>query len=58
MEKIKASSMLFEMMTHEQELQGAKVVNTLSLSQQLTFQEKMKSILAGSLGSLEVRVTM
>ena len=48
-EKIKASPTLFEMMTHEQELQGAKAVNTLSLSQQLTFQEKMKSILAGSL---------
>jgi hypothetical protein len=46
-EKIKASPTLFEMMTHEQELQGVKAVHTLSLSQQLTFQEKMKSILAG-----------
>ncbi|KAG0589637.1 hypothetical protein KC19_1G035600 [Ceratodon purpureus] len=47
-EKIKASPTLFEMMTHEQELQGVKAVHTLSLSQQLTFQEKMKSILAGT----------
>lgn len=46
-EKIKASPTLFEMMTHEQELQGVKTVHTLSLSQQLTFQEKMKSILSG-----------
>lgn len=46
-EKIKASPTLFEMMSHEQELQGVKVVHTLSLSQQLTFQEKMKTILSG-----------
>lgn len=46
-EKIKASPTLFEMMSHEQELQGVKAVHTLSLSQQLTFQEKMKSILTG-----------
>jgi len=46
-EKIKASPTLFEMMTHEQELQGVKTVHTLSLSQQLSFQEKMKTILSG-----------
>ncbi|XP_024369459.1 BTB/POZ domain-containing protein At1g63850 isoform X2 [Physcomitrium patens] len=46
-DKIKASPTLFEMMTHEQEL-GPKAVHTISLSQQLTFQEKMKSILSGT----------
>lgn len=46
-EKIKASPTLFEMMSHEQEMQGVKTVHSLSLSQQLTFQEKMKTILAG-----------
>ena len=46
-DKIKASPTLFEMMTHEQELQGPKPLHTISLSQQLTFQEKMKTILAG-----------
>ncbi|XP_024391866.1 BTB/POZ domain-containing protein At1g63850 isoform X2 [Physcomitrium patens] len=46
-DKIKASPTLFEMMTHEQEL-GPKAVHSISLSQQLTFQEKMKSILSGT----------
>ncbi|CAK9215220.1 unnamed protein product [Sphagnum troendelagicum] len=51
---IKASPTLFEMMSHEQqqEVQGGggpkpMTLHTISLSQQLTFQEKMKSILAG-----------
>ncbi|CAM6051943.1 unnamed protein product [Sphagnum compactum] len=50
-EKIKASPTLFEMMSHEQqELQqeSKPPLQTISLSQQLTFQEKMKTILAGS----------
>jgi hypothetical protein len=51
---IKASPTLFEMMSHEQqqEVQGGggpkpMTLHTISLSQQLTFQEKMKTILAG-----------
>jgi len=51
---IKASPTLFEMMSHEQqqEVQGGggpkpMTLHTISLSQQLTFQEKMKAILAG-----------
>lgn len=50
-EKIKASPTLFEMMSHEQqELQqeSKPPLQTISLSQQLTFQEKMKTILAGT----------
>jgi hypothetical protein len=53
---IKASPTLFEMMSHEQQQEPGQqqqqepklLQNTISLSQQLTFQEKMKTILAGS----------
>ncbi|CAM6062358.1 unnamed protein product [Sphagnum tenellum] len=45
---IKASPTLFEMMSHEQQQEPKLLQNTISLSQQLTFQEKMKTILAGS----------
>jgi hypothetical protein len=52
---IKASPTLFEMMSHEQQQEPGQqkqqepklLQNTISLSQQLTFQEKMKTILAG-----------
>jgi hypothetical protein len=44
---IKASPTLFEMMSHEQQQEPKLLQNTISLSQQLTFQEKMKMILAG-----------
>jgi len=44
---IKASPTLFEMMSHEQQQEPKLLQNTISLSQQLTFQEKMKTILAG-----------
>lgn len=44
--KSKASPTLFEMMTHEQG--AAKPGHSISLSQQLTFQEKMKSLLSGN----------
>jgi hypothetical protein len=47
-DKCKASPTLLEMMTHDQELQSAKPGHSIiSLSQQPTFQEKIKSFHSG-----------